>query len=82
MNNNKKIENQFRRVVLYALRFDKNGEKNVCTKQDFEKVINKDLMEQMDRPDQSKFIIQIQAFLNMCYDINSVLSIWIFFKSI
>ena len=82
MNNNKKIENQFRRVVLYALRFDKNGEKNVCTKQDFEKVINKDLMEQMDRPDQSKFIIQIQAFLNMCYDINSVLSIWIFFKSV
>ena len=48
MNNNKKIENQFRRVVLYALRFDKNGEKNVCTKQDFEKVIHKDLMEQID----------------------------------
>ena len=82
MNNNKKIENQFRRVVLYALRFDKNGEKNVCTKQDFEKVINKDLMEQIDRPDRSKIIIQIQAFLNMCYDINSVLSIWIFFKSV
>ena len=74
MNNNKKIENQFRRVVLYALRFDKNGEKNVCTKQDFEKVINKDLMEQIDRPDQFNFIIQIQAFLNMCYEINSILS--------
>ena len=72
MNNNKKIENQFCRAVLYALRFDKNGEKNVCTKQDFEKVINKDLMEQIDRPDQSKFIIQIQAFLNVCYDINSI----------
>ena len=74
MNNNKKIENQFRRVVLYALRFDKNGEKNVCTKQDFEKVINKDLMEQIDQPDQFNFIIQIQAFLNMCYEINSILS--------
>ena len=44
----KKIENQFCKAVLYALRFDKNGEKNVCTKQDFEKVINKDLMEQID----------------------------------
>ena len=43
-----KIENQFCKGLLYALRFDKNGEKNVCTKQDFEKVINKDLMEQID----------------------------------
>ena len=43
-----KIENQFCKVVLYALRFDKNGKKSVCTKQDFEKVINKDLIEQLD----------------------------------
>ena len=43
-----KIENQFCKGLLYALRFDKNGETNVCTKQDFEKVINKDLMEQID----------------------------------
>ena len=69
-----KIENQFCRALLYALRFDNNGGKNVCTKQDFEKVINKDLMEQIDRPDQFNFIIQIQAFLNMCYEINSILS--------
>ena len=69
-----KIENQFCRPVLYALRFDKNGGKNVCTKQDFEKVINKNLMEQIDRPDQFNFNIQIQAFLNMCYEINSILS--------
>ena len=40
-----KIEKQFCRAVLYALQFDKNGEKNVCTKQDFEKVINKDHIE-------------------------------------
>ena len=46
----------------------------MCTKQDFEKVINKDLMEQINRPDQFKFIIQIQAFLNICYEINSILS--------
>ena len=31
-------------------------------------------MEQIDRPDQFKCIIQLQAFLNMCYKINSILS--------
>ena len=31
-------------------------------------------MEQIDRPKHFKFIIQIQAFLNMCYEINSILS--------
>ena len=69
-----KIENQFCKALLYALRFDKNGEKTACSKQDFEKVINKDLIEQIDRPDQFKFIIQLQAFLNMCYEVNSTLS--------
>ena len=56
-----KIENQFCKALLYALRFDKNVEKTGCSKQDFEKVINKDLIEQIDRPDQFKFIIQVQA---------------------
>ena len=31
-------------------------------------------MEQIDRPNHFKLIIQIQAFLNMCYEINSILS--------
>ena len=32
-----KIENQFCKAILYALRYEKNGKKSICTKQDFEK---------------------------------------------
>ena len=34
-------ENQFCKGILYALRFDKNGNKDVCSKENFEKVIEK-----------------------------------------
>ena len=57
-----KIENQFCKAILYALRYEKNSEKSICTKQDFEKVIHKDLLEQLDKPEEFKFIIQLQAF--------------------
>ena len=43
-----KIENQFCKAILYASRYQKNGEKSICTKQDFEKVIHKELLEQLD----------------------------------
>ena len=52
----------------------KNGEKSICTKQGFEKVIHKDLLEQLDKPEEFKFFIQLQAFLNLCYEINAILS--------
>ena len=78
----KKIENQFCKAVLYALQFEKNGEKSICTKQDFEKVIHKDLLEQLDKPKEFKFNIQLQAFLNICYKINAnFIKIWLFLKS-
>ena len=31
-------------------------------------------MEQLDKPEEFKFIIQLQAFLNLCYEINAILS--------
>ena len=34
-------ENQFYKATLYAIKFDKNNCKNVCTRQDFEKFIDK-----------------------------------------
>ena len=37
---NEKIENQFCKAILYALRFDKNGLTGVCNNEDFEKIIN------------------------------------------
>ena len=69
-----KVENQFCKAILYALRFDKNGAKDVCSKKDFEKVIDKNLNEQIDRPEKFKFYIELQIFLNMCYEINAILS--------
>ena len=39
-----KIENQFCKVILYAILHDKNNLKQICTKQDFEKIIDKNLL--------------------------------------
>ena len=36
-----KVHNQFCNVILYALRFDKAGLKNMCNKKEFEKTIDK-----------------------------------------
>ena len=69
-----KVENQFCKAILYALRFDKNGMKDVCSKKDFEKVIDKNLFQQIDQTEKFKFIIELQKFTNMCYEINSILS--------
>ena len=52
----------------------KNGTKDVCSKEDFEKVIDKNLIEQIGWPEKFKFIIELQTFLNMCYEINGILS--------
>ena len=43
-NENEKVENQFCKVVLYALRFDKRELKDTCNNEDFEKIIEKDQM--------------------------------------
>lgn len=66
-------ENQFYKAILYAIKFDKNNCKNVCTRQDFEKFIDKNFIEQIDQPEKFKFIIELQAFTNMCFEINSIL---------
>ena len=68
-----KIENQFCKAVLYAIRFYKNSSKDVCTQQDFEKLIDKNLIEQINQPENFKFIIELQTFMNVCYEINSIL---------
>ena len=67
-------ENQFCKVVLYAIKFAINGTKNTCSEEDFEKVIEKKLVEEINQPEKFKFIIELQAFLNMCYEINMILS--------
>ena len=62
-----KIENQFCKVMLYAILHDKNNLKEICTKQDFEKIIDKNLIEQTYQSEQLKFIAELQTFTNMCY---------------
>ena len=48
--------------------------KDVCSKEDFEKVIDKNLIQQIDQTEKFKFIIELQKFINMCYEINFILS--------
>ena len=67
MMNKKKIENQFCKAVLYAMRFDKENSKDVCTQQDFEKIIDKSAIEQIYQPEGFPFMIYLQAFMSLCY---------------
>ena len=72
--NQEKVHNQFVRVILYAVRFDRTNEKEICGKQEFEKSIDKKLIEQLDQPEKFQFIVDLQKFNNICYEINSILS--------
>ena len=46
----------------------------MCNKKDFEKIIDKSLVEELNQPEKFKFIIDLQKFHNLCYEINSILS--------
>ena len=59
---------------MHAFRFDKTELKDVCNKKDFEKIIDKSLVEELIQPEKFKFIIDLQKFHNLCYEINSILS--------
>ena len=67
-------QNQFCQVLLLALKFKINGTKNTCNIEDFEKVIDKNLIKQINQPEKFKFIIDQQYFFNICYEINMVLT--------
>ena len=73
-NENEKVEKKFCKVVLYALRFDKTELKDTCSNEEFEKIIDKDFFEKLSKPEKLKFIIDLQKFHNLCYEINSILS--------
>ena len=45
---------------MYALKLDKNGSKDVCSKEDFAKVIDKNLIEQIDRTEKFKFSTELK----------------------
>ena len=60
-----KVENQFCKAILYALRFDKNDMKDVCSKEDFEIVMDKNLIQHIDQTEKFKFITELQKFINV-----------------
>ena len=65
--------NNFVKVILYAIRFDKQNKTDICDKNDFKKVIDENLIDQLDE-EKYEFILDLQKFYNNCYEINHVLS--------
>ena len=69
-----KEHTQFVRAILYAIRFDKINKKEICEKTEFENIIDKNLIEQLDQPEKFQFVIDLQKSNNTCHEINSILS--------
>ena len=66
-------QNNFTRVILHALRFDKANKKDICDKNEIKTVIDE---KQIDQLDAEKYdsVLDLQRFNNNCYEINSFLS--------
>ena len=75
-----KVHNQICYAILYALRFDKDRSKNKCDKIEFQKNIDCDLIENII--DKFQFIIDLQKFENIRYEINCILSKYGYFLRI
>ena len=75
-------ENQFCKVVLYAIKFAINGTKSTCSEEDFKKVVERKFVEEINKPEKLKFIIELQAFLNMRYETNMILSKFGYFSRV
>ena len=71
--NNENIENnRLITVLLLAIRFDKVGKTNVCNFEEFKESIDSNLIEQLEEG-KFKFILDLQKFNNICYEINLIL---------
>ena len=51
----------------------------MCNKEEFQKIIDKSLVEELNQPERFQFIIDLQKFYNMCYEINAILSKYNYF---
>ena len=76
---NEKIENQFCKAILYALWFDKNYLTDVCSNEYFKIIIDKNLTQEINQRKKIKFIIEMQKFIKMCYEINAILAKYNYF---
>ena len=66
-------QNNFIRVILYALRFDKTNKKDICDKNELKTVIDEKLIDQLDEG-KYYFVLDLQKFDNNIYEINSSVS--------
>ena len=73
--------NNFIKVILYAIRFDKQNKTDICDKNDFKKVIDENLIDQLDE-EKYEFILDLQKFNNNRYEINYALSKYNYFLSV
>ena len=58
---------------MLAIRFDKVGKTNVCNFEEFKESIDSNLIEQLEEG-KFKFVLDLQKFNNICYEINLILS--------
>ena len=65
---------------MHALIFDKDGSKDKCDKTQFQKSVDCDLIENL--LGKFEFIIDLQKFDSMCYEINCILSKYGYFLRI
>ena len=63
------------------MRFDKKNSKDVCT-QDVETIIDKSAIEKTYQPGKFSFIIDLQAFMRLCYKMNMILSSYGYFLKV
>ena len=75
-----KIHNQICYAIIYALRFDKDGSTDKCDKTKLQKIIHCNLIENL--LNKFEFIIDLQKFENMSYEINCILSKYDYFLRI
>ena len=75
-----KIQNQICYTILSALRYDKDKSTDECDITELQKIIDSDLINNL--PNKFEFIIDLQKFDNMCYEINCILSKFSYFLRI
>ena len=65
--------NQLINVLLLAIRFDKVVKTNVCDQNEFKENIDSNLIKELNEGNFT-FILDLQKFNNICYEINLILS--------
>ena len=75
-----KIHNQICYTILYALTFDKDKSTKECDVTELKKIIDCNIIENLQN--KFEFIIDLQKFENMCYEINCILSTYGYFLRI